>query len=47
MRGEALGFPMIICPSTEEFQDQEAGVGWVGDQDGGKGLGTFGITFEI
>jgi hypothetical protein len=36
MGGEALGLVNIICPSTGEFQGQEAGVGglenkaWVG-----------------
>jgi hypothetical protein len=35
MRGEALGIAKIICPSTGECQDQEAGVGRLGSRAGG------------
>jgi hypothetical protein len=34
--GEALGLAKIICPSTREYQGQEAGVGGLGE-----GIGDF------
>ena len=34
MRGEALGLGKIICPSREECQGQEAGVGGLGSRAG-------------
>jgi hypothetical protein len=34
MGGDALGLAKIICPSTEEFQGQEAGVGGFGSRAG-------------
>jgi hypothetical protein len=34
MGGEALGLVKIICPSTGERQDQEAGVGGLGSRLG-------------
>ena len=39
MGGEALGLAKIICPSTEECQGQEAGVGGLGS----RGLGDRGF----
>jgi hypothetical protein len=33
--GEILGLAKIICPSTWECQDQEAGVGGLGSRAGG------------
>jgi hypothetical protein len=38
MRGEDLGLAKIICPSTEECQGQEVGVGGLGSRAGG-GIG--------
>jgi hypothetical protein len=35
MGEEALGLAKIICPSTGEFQGQEAGVGGLGSRAGG------------
>jgi hypothetical protein len=35
MGGEVLGLVKIICPSTGECQDQEAGVGGLGSRAGG------------
>jgi hypothetical protein len=35
MEGEALGLAKIICPSTWEWQGQEAGVGELGRKAGG------------
>ena len=35
MGGEALGLVKTICPSTGEFQDQEAEVGGLGSRVGG------------
>jgi hypothetical protein len=34
MGGEAIGLAKIICPSTEECQGQEAGVGGLGSRAG-------------
>ena len=36
-----LGIAKIICPSTGEFQGQEAGVGGLGSRAGGEGQGVF------
>jgi hypothetical protein len=47
MGGDALGLAKIICPSTEECQGQEAGVGGLGSRAGGRVSGTFGIAFEM
>jgi hypothetical protein len=53
MGREALGLVKIICPSTGEFQDQEAGVGGLGSRAGGgyRGLSERklgkGIAFEM
>jgi hypothetical protein len=53
MGGEALGVAKIICPNTEECQDQEAGVGGFRRRAGGGYRGTFGekigkgIAFEM
>jgi hypothetical protein len=54
MGGEALGLVKVLCPSVEECQGQEAGVGWVGEQGEGEGYRGFSegklgkeITFEI
>jgi hypothetical protein len=53
MRGEALSLAKIICPSTEECQGQEAGVGGLGSMAGveyrglsNRKLGK-GIAFEM
>jgi hypothetical protein len=35
MGGEALVLVKIICPSTEEYQGQELGVGGLGSRVGG------------
>jgi hypothetical protein len=35
VEGEALGLAKIMCPSTGECQDQEAGVGGLGNRAGG------------
>jgi hypothetical protein len=35
MGGEALGLAKILCPSTGECQNQEAGVGGLGSRVGG------------
>jgi hypothetical protein len=35
MGGEALGLAEILCPSIEEFQDQEVGVVRLGSRVGG------------
>jgi hypothetical protein len=40
--GEALGFEKIICPSTEECQSQEVGVGGLGSRVGGRCRGFLG-----
>ena len=40
MEGEALGLAKIICPSTEECQGQEVGVGGWGAGKG-EGIGDF------
>jgi hypothetical protein len=51
--GEALGLSKIICPSTGEYQDQEAGVGRMGSRVGGGDRGLSerklgkGIAFEM
>jgi hypothetical protein len=43
MGGETLGLVKIICPRTGECQDQEAGVGGLGNRAGGGGdIGGFG-----
>jgi hypothetical protein len=53
MGGEALGLVKIICPSTVEFQGQEAGVGGLGSRirGGYRGLSERklgkGIAFEM
>jgi hypothetical protein len=49
MGGEALGLAKIICPSTGEYQGQEAGVGGLGSRarEGGRIKGTFRKTFEM
>ena len=40
LEGEALGLVKIICPSTGEYQGQEAGVGRLGSRaGGGEGIG--------
>ena len=41
MGGEALGHAKIICPSTEECQGQEAGVGGLESMGNGEGIGDF------
>jgi hypothetical protein len=40
MGGEVLGLAKIICPSTGEFQGEEAGVGGLGSRagEGNRGL---------
>jgi hypothetical protein len=40
--GEALGLAKTICPSTGEFQGQEAGVGGLGSRAGGEYRGLSG-----
>jgi hypothetical protein len=40
MGGQALGLAKIICPSTEERQGQETGVGGLGSRVG-EGIGDF------
>jgi hypothetical protein len=45
MGGEALGIVKIICPSTEECQGQEAGVGDLGSR-AGEGIGGFGVSIS-
>jgi hypothetical protein len=53
MGGEALGLSEIICPSTGEFQGQEAGVGGLGSRAEGRYRGLSerklgkGIAFEM
>jgi hypothetical protein len=54
MGGEALGPVKVLCPSIAECLDQEAEVGWVGEQgeegvDRGflEGKVGKGITFEM
>jgi hypothetical protein len=53
MGGEALGLVKIICPSTGECQDQEAGVGGLGSRTGERYRGLSerklgkGIAFEM
>ena len=42
-----IGLANFICPSTGEYQGQEAGVGGLGEQGGGKVQGTFGIALEM
>jgi hypothetical protein len=42
MGGEALGLVKIICPSTEECQVQEAGVGGLRSRVVVVGIGGFG-----
>jgi hypothetical protein len=42
LEGEALGLVKIICPSTGEFQCQEAGVGGLGSKAGGGYRGLWG-----
>jgi hypothetical protein len=42
MGGEALGLVKIICPSTEECQGQEVGVGGLRNRTGGEGIGDLG-----
>jgi hypothetical protein len=37
-----LGIAKIICPSTGEFQGQEAGVGRLGSSGEGESIGDFG-----
>jgi hypothetical protein len=41
MGGEVLGIAKIICPSTEEHQGQEVGVGGLGSR-AGEGIEGFG-----
>jgi hypothetical protein len=41
MGGEALGLAEILCPSIEEFQGQEVGVGGLGSRGRGEGIGDF------
>jgi hypothetical protein len=40
--GEVLGLAKIICPSTREYQVQEAGVGGLGSRMGGGYRGLLG-----
>ena len=47
MGGEALCLAKIICPSTEECQGQEAGVGGLGSRAEGGYRGLWGIAFEM
>jgi hypothetical protein len=53
MGGEALGLVKILCPSIGECQGQEAGVGELGNGEGGEDRGFSkrklgkGIAFEI
>jgi hypothetical protein len=53
MGGEALGLAKIICPSTQECQGQEAGVGRLGSRVEGVGRGLLerklvkGLGFEM
>jgi hypothetical protein len=42
MGGEALGSMKVLCPSIWECQDQEAGVGELGNRGEGEGMGAFG-----
>jgi hypothetical protein len=46
MGEEVLGLAKFICPSTGEWQGQEAGVGGWG-AGWGEGIGGFGISFEM
>ena len=41
MGEEALGIAKIICPSTGEYQGQEAKVGGLGNRERGDGIGGF------
>ena len=46
---EALGLAKIICPSTGEYQGQEDGRVWAGEQGGGmgrRGKGGFGDFWD-
>jgi hypothetical protein len=36
MEEEALGPVKVLCPSIEEYQDQEAGVGGLGSRGGSR-----------
>jgi hypothetical protein len=45
--GETLGLVKIKCPSTGEFQSQEAGMGGLGSSWWVRVLWTFGIAFEM
>ena len=49
MGGEALGPVKVLCPSVEEFWDQEVGVGGLGEGDSGllEGKPGMGTTFEM
>jgi hypothetical protein len=53
MEGETLGLRKVLCPSIEEYQGQEAGVGgWEaggggGDRGFSEGKLEKGITFEM
>jgi hypothetical protein len=46
MGGEALGIVKIICPSTGEFQGQEAGVGRLEIKAGGAYRGLWGYHLK-
>jgi hypothetical protein len=41
MGGEALGPVCVLCPSTGECQDQEAGVGGLVSRESREGIGGF------
>jgi hypothetical protein len=41
MGGEALGPVKVLCPSIEECQGQEAGVGGLVSRGSGEGEGVF------
>jgi hypothetical protein len=46
MGGKALGLVNIICPSKEQFQGQEVGLGGLGSR-AGEGIRDFRIAFEM
>jgi hypothetical protein len=42
MGGEALGPVKVLCPSIEECQGQDMGVGGLGSRGKGEEMGVFG-----
>jgi hypothetical protein len=41
MEGDALGSVKVLCPSIEEYQGQEVGMGGLGSRGRSEGMGDF------